>query len=136
MILASNSTNAQLVAEEFGVKYFDAPIRDDINTGRYYEVTTDNGERVSPDTKKIWAVASISEDVTTMGDEKATPCQPEDVDGREVDDCRMPVLFHRPTAIQVLDEQADEGRTVNVLAHASTSAEIDLGPWRIKSYSG
>lgn len=127
VILASNSTNAQLVAEEFGVKYFDAPIRDDINTGRYYEVTTDNGERVSPDTKKIWAVASISEDVTTMGDEKATPCQPEDVDGRKVDDCRMPVLFHRPTAIQVLDEQADEGRTVNVLAHASTSAEIDLG---------
>jgi hypothetical protein len=36
----------------------------------------------------------------------------------------MPVLFHRPTAIQVLDEQAGTGRTISVLAHASTPAFI------------
>ena len=54
VILASNSTNAQLVAEEFGVKFFDTPVRDDITTGRYYEVVNpDNGERISPDLSLI-----------------------------------------------------------------------------------
>lgn len=127
VILASNSTNAQLVAEEFGVKYFDAPVRDDISTGRYYEVTNDNGERISPDTKKLWSVASVTRDISTMGDEKAVPCSEDDVNQENVENCRMPVLFHRPTAIQVLDEQADEGRAIHVLAAASTSAEIDAG---------
>ena len=127
VILASNSTNAQLVAEEFGVKYFDAPVRDDINTGRYYEVTNDNGDRITPDTKKLWSVASVTRDISTMGDEKAVPCSEDDVNQENVRNCRMPVLFHRPTAIQVLDEQADEGRDVHVLAAASTSAEIDAG---------
>jgi len=127
VIIASNSTNAQLVAEEFGVKYFDSPIRDDINTGRYYEVTDDNGERISPDTKKIWSVASVNRDVTTMGAEKAVPCSEQNVRDQQISNCRMPVLFHRPTAIQVLDEQGDTGREVLVLAHASTSAEIDAG---------
>ena len=127
VILASNSTNAQLVAEEFGVKYFDSPIRDDINTGRYYEVTADDGTRISPDTRKIWSVASVTRDVSTMGDEKAVPCSETDVSSQKVENCRMPVLFHRPTAIQVLDEQGDTGREVHVLAAASTSAEIDAG---------
>ena len=127
VILASNSTNAQLVAEEFGVKYFDDPVRDDINTGRYYEVTNENDERISPDTKKLWSVASVTRDISTMGDEKATPCSEDDVLQENVANCRMPVLFHRPTAIQVLDDQADEGRDVHVLAAASTSAEIDAG---------
>ncbi|MBR68666.1 MAG: hypothetical protein CMA86_04060 [Euryarchaeota archaeon] len=127
VILASNSTNAQLVAEEFGVKYFDAPVRDDINTGRYYEVTNDDGLRVTPDTRKLWSVASVSRDISTMGDEKAVPCSPEDVNQERTENCRLPVLFHRPTAIQVLDEQGDTGRDVRVLAAASTSAEIDAG---------
>ena len=117
VILASNSTNAQLVAEEFGVKYFDSPIRDDINTGRYYEVTNDEGLRVSPDTRKIWSVASVTRDVSTMGDEKATPCSTDDVKGQNIENCRMPVLFHRPTAIQVLDEQGDTGRNVRSIQH-------------------
>ena len=127
VILASNSTNAQLVAEEFGVKYFDAPVRDDINTGRYYEVTDDNDDRISPDPRKLWSVASITRGVETMGEEKARPCSEDDVREERIENCRMPVLFHRPTAIQVLDEQGDEGRNVHVLASASTSAEIDAG---------
>ena len=127
VILASNSTNAQLVAEEFGVKYFDAPVRDDPTTGRYYEVTNDNDERVSPDTKKLWAVSSVTRGIDTMGDEKAIPCSHDNVRDKEVENCRMPVLFHRPTAIQVLDEQLDTNREIHVLAQASTSAQIDLG---------
>lgn len=127
VILASNSTNAQLVAEEFGVKFFDSPIRDDLNTGRYYEVTNDDGTRITPDTRKIWTVASVTRGIDTMGAEKAVPCSEEAVNQQLVANCRIPVLFHRPTAIQVLDDQADTGRQIHVLAAASTSAEIDAG---------
>ena len=37
VIIASNSTNAQPVAETFGVKYFDAPVVDPL---RFYEVNS------------------------------------------------------------------------------------------------
>ncbi|MEK9730535.1 MAG: hypothetical protein VW230_02110 [Candidatus Poseidoniales archaeon] len=127
VILASNSTNAQLVAEEFGVKYFDAPVKEDETTGRYYEVTDKDDARISPDTRKIWSVASVNQDVRTMGNGYNNPCETTDVQAREINQCRMPVLFHRPTAIQVLDEQEDTNRNVMVLAHASTSAEILMG---------
>ena len=127
VILAANSTNAQLVAEEFGVKFFGDEVRDDISTGRYYEVVNpSNGERIEPDTRKIWSVASVTRGVDDMGEEKAVPCQVADVDAGTVDNCRMPVLFHRPTAIQVLDEQGNNDN-VHVLAAASTSAAIDVG---------
>ena len=66
VILASNSTNAQLVASEFGVKYFDAPVVDPF---QYYEVVNDAEEPLIPDQRKIWAAASINRDVTEMGDE-------------------------------------------------------------------
>ena len=79
VILASNSTNAQLVAEEFGVKYFDAPVRDDITTGRYYEVTDNNDNRITPDTRKLWSVASVTREASLMGENKAVPCSTENL---------------------------------------------------------
>lgn len=121
VILAANSTNAQLVAEEFGVKYFDAPV---VDPYQYYEVVSETGERVEPDQRRLWSVASVDRDVTKMGDEARIPCSQTMIDAGQVSDCRMPVLFHRPTAIQVLDEQEDSGREISVLAHASTPAFI------------
>ena len=121
VVLASNSTNAQLVASEFGVKYFDAPVVDPF---QFYEVADETGEALSPDERKIWAAASITRDVTQMGDEKHVPCSNSDIANAQVNDCRMPVLFHRATAIQVLDEEVDDDREVMVLAHASTPAFI------------
>ena len=121
VILAANSTNAQLVASEFGVKYFDAPVVDPF---QYYEVVDENGEILMPDQRKLWAAASINRDVTTMGDERLIPCSENNIANSQVEDCRMPVLFHRATAIQVLDEDVDEDRDVKVLAHASTPAFV------------
>ena len=40
VIIASNSTNAQTVADKFGVKYFDAPV---VDPNRYYEVASQTG---------------------------------------------------------------------------------------------
>ena len=59
-----------------------------------------------------------------MGDERSQPCTQEMMNSHRISDCRTPVLFHRPTAIQVLDDQTDTNRTVSVLAHASTPAFI------------
>ncbi len=121
VILASNSTNAQLVASEFGVKYFDAPVVDPF---QFYEVVDDSGEALNPDERKLWAASSITRDVTQMGDERHVPCSDAAIANAQVDDCRMPVLFHRATAIQILEEDVDDGREVMVLAHASTPAFI------------
>ncbi len=121
VILAANSTNAQLVAEEFGVKYFDASV---VDPYQYYEVADEKGERLEPDQRRLWSVASIDREVSEMGEESRIPCSQTMITNQQISNCRMPVLFHRPTAIQVLDEQADTGREISVLAHASTPAFI------------
>ncbi|MBT60205.1 MAG: hypothetical protein CMA63_01460 [Euryarchaeota archaeon] len=121
VILAASSTNAQLVASEFGVKFFDAPVFDD---QRYYEVENELGELENPDYRRLWAAASVNENISEMGDERLIPCSQANVDAAQVEDCRMPVLFHRPTAIQVLDEQTESNRDVDILAAASTSARV------------
>ncbi len=121
VILAASSTNAQLVAAEFGVKYFDAPVYDD---QRYYEVENDVGELVPADPGRLWSAASINQNISEMGDEKLIPCSQTAVSNAQVDNCRMPVLFHSPTAIQVLDEQSDSDRDIKILAAASTSARV------------
>jgi len=121
VILAANSTNAQLVAEEFGVKYFDASV---VDPYQYYEVADEKGERLEPDQRRLWSVASIDREVSEMGEESRIPCSDTMIKNQQISNCRMPVLFHRPTAIQVLDEQADTGREISVLAHASTPAFI------------
>ena len=121
VILAANSTNAQLVADEFGVKYFGDMVLDD---QRYYEMTNNLDENQPGDYRRLWAAASLRANVTEMGDERLIPCAQGSLDIGVYDNCRLPVLFHRPTAIQVLDDQTDTNREVNVLAAASTSAVI------------
>ena len=55
VIIASNSTNAQTVADKFDVKYWDAPA---IDPDRYYEVADVKTDESYPDDKrKLWAVA-------------------------------------------------------------------------------
>jgi hypothetical protein len=121
VILAANSINAQLVADEFGVKYFGDMVLDD---QRYYEMTNELDEAQPGDYRRLWAAASLQENVTEMGDERLIPCAQGQLDIAEYENCRLPVLFHRPTAIQVLDDQSDTNREVNVLAAASTSAVV------------
>ena len=132
VILAASSTNAQLVAAEFGVKFFDAPVYDD---QRYYEVENEVGELQNADIGRLWSAASINKNLSEMGDEKLIPCSKTAVSNAQVDNCRMPVLFHSPTAIQVLDEQSDSDRDIKILAAASTSARVIKFPDNIDSPS-
>lgn len=121
VILAASSTNAQRVAEEFGVLFFDAPVSD---SRWYYEVANSLGEREPPQETRLWSVASVNEDLDQMDEASLrTPCTEELVGNGQIDNCRMPVLFHSPTAIQVLDLD-DDDREVNVLASASDQAFV------------
>ena len=130
VILAASSTNAQLVASEFGVKYFDAPVYDD---QRFYEVEDDLGTLQPADYRRLWSVASVNQNISEMGGERLVPCSQKMASNAQVDNCRMPVLFHRPTAIQVLDEQSDSDREISILAAASTSARVAKYPDNIDS---
>ncbi|MBT3652876.1 MAG: hypothetical protein HN541_06165 [Euryarchaeota archaeon] len=121
VILAASSTNAQRVAEEFGILYFDAPILDQ---KWFYEVANSVGEREPEDQTRLWSVASVNQDLDDMDEASLrTPCTKELVSNSQVDNCRMPVLFHSPTAIQVLDVE-DDSREVSVLASASDQAFV------------
>ncbi len=118
VIIASNSTNAQTVAEKFDVKFSDSPL---VDPNRYYEVSTSTGEAEKEDARKIWTVAGVNK-VWEDDFEKRPYCSSDDLsDSSKYDDCALPVLFHRPTAIQVLDLENPD-RNVKVLAHASGSA--------------
>lgn len=119
VIIAANSTNAQTVADKFDVKFFDAPV---VDPNRYYEVGSATGEQELPDARKIWAVAGVNK-VWDDQYERRPYCSESNLTDNKYDDCALPVLFHRPTAIQVLDTE-DTSRNVKVLAHASGSAFI------------
>ena len=127
VLLASNSTNAQLVANKFGVNYMGPSVADD---QRFYEVEIAD-ERVSEDIRKTYAIASVTQDLSTMDSSQTRiPCSQTNVDREEIENCFMPVLFHRPTAIQVLNNGSDgdsSNRVVKVLAHASPAAYLAEG---------
>ena len=126
VLLASNSTNAQLVANKFGVSYMGPSVADD---GRFYEVEI-AGERAPEDIRKTYAIASVKQDLSVMDSSQTRmPCA-QNYTAISLDSCFMPVLFHRPTAIQVLNNGSDgdsSNRVVKVLAHASPAAYLAEG---------
>ena len=119
VIIASNSTNAQTVADKFGVKYFDAPV---VDPNRYYSIA-DNGVPLPEDSRRLWAVAGVNK-VWDDDFEQRKYCDDKSLqDSDSYSDCALPVLFHRPTAIQVMNDE-DTSRDVKILAHASQSAFV------------
>jgi len=120
VIIAANSTNAQTVADKFDVKYFDAPV---VDPNRYYSVASQTGEAEPDDSRKLWAVAGVNK-VWDDDFDLRPYCSDEALqDSDKYGDCALPVLFHRPTAIQVMNDK-DTSREVKILAHASGSAFV------------
>ncbi|MDC0056090.1 DUF4350 domain-containing protein [Deltaproteobacteria bacterium] len=131
VILAADSSNAQQVADQFGVQFFESPIMD---MRHYYEVNHYNGPmagtQAPQNEQNVWTVASINQDVAEMNPlAMATGCSSKDLLNHSTDNCRMPVLMRSPTAIQVLGpgigEDEDINRDVKVLATASNEAYAD-----------
>jgi hypothetical protein len=89
----------------------------------YYDVKDSNGVIQPDDSRKLWTVAGVNK-VWTNQLEQRPYCTGDDLsDSDRYDDCALPVLFHRPTAMQVLDFD-NEDRNVKILAHASGSSFI------------
>lgn len=129
VIIASDSDNAQRVAEKFGVKYFPVPMMDSL---RYYEthVQNDPTTKTSSDMRNVWALASIDRDVREMGDgPRSMGCDDEMLSQNSISECRSPVLFRQATALQLLQEEdpidPEQARNAMYLAHASTAAFLD-----------
>ena len=94
-----------------------------VDPNRYYEVASQTGEVEPADSRKLWAVAGVNK-VWTDQFERRPYCSEESLqDSDRYGNCALPVLFHRPTAIQVLDYE-EESRDVKILAQASGSAFI------------
>lgn len=134
VIVASNNSNAQVIADKFGVQYNDA-YGGLIDGSNFYSVTNlSNGEiSENQDQQNIWALASVQKEI----EEKNKGCNAEQSAQYEggIDSCVMPVMFDMPTAIQVLTtgegESEDQNsknyveRNVHVLASASPDAFLD-----------
>jgi hypothetical protein len=134
VIIASNNSNAQVVADKFGVQYNDA-YGGLIDGSHFYSVTNlSNGEiSENQDQQNIWALAGVQKEIQ----EKNKGCNAEQSAQYEggIDSCVMPVMFDMPTAIQVLttgdgesEDQSSKNyveRNVHVLASASPDAFLD-----------
>ena len=132
VILAADSSNAQRVADQFGVQFFENTIMD---MGQFYEVKyfkgPNSGTQAPQNQTNVWTVASLNKNVSEMnGLAMQTGCSDDALNQHKTDNCRMPVLMRSPTAIQVLgpgvSESEDVRRDVKVLATASDSAYQDV----------
>ena len=90
VIIASNSTNAQTVADKFDVKYFDSPV---VDPERYYSVAKQTGEPQPEDSRRLWAVAGVNK-VWDDDFERRPYCSDESLqDSNRYGDCALPILI-------------------------------------------
>ena len=127
VIVAADGTNANRLANRFGITFFDAPLNDE----NQYWLEYENGEAVSGSWLNVWGLASVSEDVNEMSQAHLRQgCT--DIEVREENrrNCRMPVMFRSPTGMKfeptAMDNANPDHRDVNILATASPSAFIDI----------
>ena len=134
VIVASNNSNAQVIAEKFGVQYKDA-YGGLLDAENYYSVKNLSSGVISEnkDQQNIWALASVQKEIQ----DKNKGCTAEQSAQYEegINSCVMPIMFDMPTAIQVLTsgegESEDQSskdyidRDVHILASASPSAFLD-----------
>ena len=135
VIIASNGSNAQIVAEQFGVKYQKAEygLIDDRNYYSTKNLNSDTGELYPDNQRNIWAMATINSDINE--DVARRGCTSSEIELPSIDNCAMPLMFSKPTAMQLLGpgkgESADPSdenyvyREVSHLANAQPSAFLD-----------
>lgn len=127
VIVASDGTNANRLAEKFGVTFFDAPLNDE----NQYWLEYENGQAIRGSWLNVWGLASVSQDVNNMeASHLRQGCVDTDVLEENRRNCRLPVMFRSPTGMKFeplpMDTTHPNHREVNILATASTSAFIDV----------
>ena len=130
VIVAADGTNANRLAEKFGVTFFDSPLNDE---NQYWMEYTD-GQPTEGSWLNVWGLAAVTEDVNEMPPSYLRQgCIDTDVLEENRLNCRLPVMFRSPTGMKFepLPEddpnQATENqRQVKILSTASPSAFIDV----------
>ncbi len=130
VIVAADGTNANRLAEKFGVTFFDSPLNDENQFWMEYE----DGQPTDGSWLNVWGLAAVSEDVNDMPPSYLRQgCIDTDVLEENRENCRLPVMFRSPTGMKFepLPEddpsQASENqRQVKILSTASPSAFIDV----------
>ena len=131
VILASNSSNAQPVADLFGVSSSTTLWLIPTATTRCKATTA----TPAPDARRSGGRQPDAQRHRNAGRSPSGMLEAQ-VTSRDLDNCRLPVLFHRPTAIQVLEDQDESGRTVSVLTAASTPAFIARADYNPDNIAG
>jgi hypothetical protein len=133
VIVATDGTNANRLAEKFGVTFFGEPLLDEDQNWRTYD---DDGNPSAENPTNVWGISSIRTDIQSNEQLGVNPigCTTEMLnEGSDaLDDCRIPVMFKAPTAMRWESVETDDPnhddyqrRDVSVLAMASVSACID-----------
>jgi hypothetical protein len=133
VIVATDGTNANRLAEKFGVTFFGDPLLDEDQNWRTYD---DEGNPGAENPTNVWGISSIRTDIQSNEHLGVNPigCTPEMLNegSAALDDCRIPVMFKAPTAMRWESVETDDPnhddyqrRDVSVLAMASVSACID-----------
>jgi len=123
VIVASDNTNANLLAKKFGVTFFDKPLLDEkqhwvVNRGNSVDVSWLN----------VWSATSVGQDIETMSTAALMQgCSDFQIQNNNPVDCRMPVMYRSPTGLKFEDLEEDiSNREVMTLGAASASAFIDI----------
>ena len=128
VIVASDNTNANRLANKFGVTYFNAPLFDE---KQHWVIVNPTGQTSTISWKNVWSAAAIGQDVEQMSPGALMQgCTPFQTETYNPIDCRLPVMFRSPTGLKfepLLQDSVDPGhRKIMTLGKASASAFIDV----------
>lgn len=145
VIVASDNSNANLLANKFGVTYFDYKFDEDkkqfvgglLDENQHW-VEFDESGQVKRDAnggeivtwRNVWTVASIGQDIDSMSTAALRQgCSAFSLSTNNPTDCRMPVMLRAPTGLKFEPSNKDVTnpghRQIMTLGAASTSAFID-----------
>lgn len=113
VIIASDSTHANAVANLFGVNFYDAPL---VDPQRYYDVENSDGDTIQS-RYNVWSFASVTTDVDNLSasaairgcDVEITGSAPtwDDSQPEQANGCQMPLMFRQPTGMQAFPQPED-----------------------------
>lgn len=135
VIVASDNTNANRLADKFGITFFNNYLLDEnqhwVEYDQNGEVKRDSfgGEIVT--WRNVWTVASVGQDVQNMDPGALRQgCSQFNINIYNTVDCRLPVMLRGATGMKFEPSSKDvtdpDHRNVMTLGAASTSAFIDI----------
>jgi len=128
VIVAADNTNANKLANMFGVTFFNAPLLDE---KQHWVIHDQVGETSTISWKNVWSATSIGQDVDQMSPGALMQgCSSFQTENYNPVDCRVPIMFRSPTGLKfepILRDTEDPGhRKIMTLGKASASAFIDV----------